>query len=87
MGLIIWLLVGLAAGYIAKRISPQQEKPGWLSSLVVGLIGSILGGLLFGIIGIKADSLVGSFLFALVGAVIFLFVYHKYLVDKIDLGI
>ncbi len=87
MGIIIWLLTGLAAGAVAKQITPQQEKPGWVSSLVVGLIGAMLGGFVFGLVGIKATSMIGGFLFALVGSVLFLFIYHRYLADKIDLGI
>ena len=87
MGLIIWLLTGLAAGAVAKQITPQEEKPGWVSSLVVGLIGAMLGGFVFGLVGIRATGLIGGFLFALAGSVLFLFIYHKYLADKIDLGI
>lgn len=87
MGLIIWLLTGLAAGAVAKQLTPQKEKPGWVSSLIVGLIGAMLGGFVFGLVGIKATSLLGGFIFAVVGSVLFLFIYHKYLSDKIDLGI
>ena len=87
MGIIIWLLTGLAAGALAKQLTPQKEKPGWISSLVVGLIGAMLGGFMFGLVGINATGLIGGFIFALVGSVVFLFIYHKYLADKIDLGI
>ena len=87
MGLIIWLLTGLAAGALAKQLTPQEEKPGWVSSLIVGLIGALLGGFMFGLVGIQTTSLIGSFLFALVGSIVFLFIYHRYLKDKIDLGI
>ncbi len=87
MGLITWLLVGLAAGAIAKRLSPQEERPGWVSSIIVGMIGSVLGGVVFGLVGITSSSLIGSLLFAVVGSLIFLFLYHRYLADKIDLGI
>ena len=87
MGLIVWLLTGLAAGAVAKQITPQEEKPGWVSSLIIGIAGALLGGFVFGIVGIKATSLVGGFIFALVGSVIFLFIYHWYLKDKLDLGI
>lgn len=87
MGLIVWLLTGLAAGALAKQLTPQEEKPGWVSSLIVGLIGALLGGFIFGLVGIQTTSLIGSFLFALVGSVIFLFIYHRYLKDKVDLGI
>jgi uncharacterized membrane protein YeaQ/YmgE (transglycosylase-associated protein family) len=87
MGLIVWLLIGLAAGAVAKQLTPQEEKAGWVSSLIIGIAGSLLGGFLFGLIGIRTNSLVGSFLFALVGSVLFLYIYHRYLKSKIDLGI
>lgn len=87
MGLIVWLLTGLAAGAVAKQITPQEEKPGWVSSLIIGIAGALLGGFVFGLVGIKATNLLGGFIFALVGSVIFLFLYHRYLKDKIDLGI
>jgi uncharacterized membrane protein YeaQ/YmgE (transglycosylase-associated protein family) len=87
MGWIVWLLTGLAAGALAKQLTPQEEKPGWVSSLIIGIAGALLGGLLFGILGIRTSTLVGSFVFALVGSVIFLFIYHRYLMDKFDLGI
>lgn len=87
MGLIVWLLTGLAAGALAKQLTPQEEKPGWVSSLIIGIAGALLGGFIFGIVGIRTSSLVGSFIFALIGSVIFLFIYHRYLKDKIDLGI
>jgi uncharacterized membrane protein YeaQ/YmgE (transglycosylase-associated protein family) len=87
MGLFIWLLTGLAAGALAKQITPQEEKPGWLSSLIIGIAGALLGGLLFGIVGIQSTTWIGSFIFALIGSVIFLYLYHRYLKNKIDLGI
>jgi len=87
MGLIVWLLTGLAAGALAKQITPQEEKPGWVSSLIIGIAGALLGGFLFGLVGIRSSSLIGSFLFALVGSIIFLFLYHRYLKSKIDIGI
>ncbi len=87
MSLIIWLVIGMAAGAVAKRITPQEEKATWVSSLIIGVIGSLLGGFLFGLIGISSSGLIGSFIFALVGSVIFLFIYHRYLKSKVDLGI
>ncbi len=41
MGLIAWLLIGLIAGAAAKMITPQKEKEGWISSLIIGIVGSI----------------------------------------------
>ena len=87
MSLIFWLLIGLAAGAIAKMVTPQEEKGGWVSSIVIGIIGSYVGKIVFGLVGLKATSILGGLIFAVVGAIIVLFVYHKYLADKLNLPI
>lgn len=84
MGFISWLLVGLIAGTLAKMITPQQEKGGWISSLVVGVIGSFVGGFLGGLIGISSTHFIGELLIAFVGAIFVLYIYHKYLAEKMN---
>lgn len=83
--MIYTLLLGLAAGALAKMITPQQEKGGWISSIIVGIIGSFVGRSLGGIIGLSGSGLIGSLLLATGGAVLVLFIYHRYLADKLDL--
>lgn len=88
--LLIWLAIGLAAGAIAKQVTPQQEKGGWISSIGIGIVGSIIGGFLAGIIGINrifGDGIIGSLIIATGGAILVLFIYHKYLADKWNLPI
>jgi len=85
MGLIYWLLIGLAAGALAKLITPQDEKGGWVSSIIIGIIGSFVGKLVFGLIGIQSYGLIGSIVIATLGAILVLFIYHKYLADKLNL--
>jgi uncharacterized membrane protein YeaQ/YmgE (transglycosylase-associated protein family) len=87
MGLIYWLLIGLAAGAIAKMITPQDEKGGWISSIIIGIIGSFVGGFLGRLIGIYSSGLLGSLIIATIGAILVLFIYHKYLADKLNLPI
>lgn len=90
MGLLLWLLVGLAAGAIAKIITPQDEKGGWVSSLVIGLIGSMVGGFLGRIIGITqmlGGTWLGSLIIATLGAILVLYIYHRYLKDKLNLPV
>lgn len=78
MGLVLWIIVGLAAGAIAKMITPQKEKEGWISSLVIGLAGSMLGGFVFGLLGVNFDSMIGSLICAVLGSLLVLFLYHKF---------
>lgn len=82
MGLLKWLLVGLIAGSLAKMITPQDEKGGWLSSLGIGIVGSIVGGLVAGLIGLNSYRLIGEIIIAFLGSVIVLFIYHKYFANK-----
>jgi uncharacterized membrane protein YeaQ/YmgE (transglycosylase-associated protein family) len=77
-----WLLVGLVAGSVAKMITPQDEKGGWLSSLGIGVVGSIAGGFVAGLFGISTHNIIGSLIVAIIGSLIVLYIYHKYLSDK-----
>ena len=74
-----WLLVGLIAGSVAKMITPQEEKGGWLSSLLIGVVGSIAGGFIAGLIGFSAHNILASLIVAIIGSLIVLYIYHKYL--------
>lgn len=88
MGAFIWwLLVGLAAGAIAKAITPQKEKGGWISSLIVGLLGSMVGGWLFDLIGFGVSGVIASVVAAVIGALVILFIYYKFLAEKLNLPI
>ena len=87
MGLIYWLLIGLAAGALAKLVTPQNETGGWISSLVIGIIGSFVGGFAGRLVDIQSSGLLGSLIIATVGAIIVLFIYHKYLADKLNIKV
>ena len=90
MNLIVWLLIGVGAGAVAKMLTPQKESSSWLSSLVVGIIGSYVGGIIATFSGLKfimGNGLMSSFIIATGGAFLVLWVYHKYLADKLNLPI
>lgn len=91
MSFIWFILVGLAAGTIAKMLTPQQEKGGWISTLIIGVIGAAVGGWIAGMIpGIRSLAdipLLGSLLTATGGAFLILWIYHKYLADKLNLPV
>ncbi|MEL7121359.1 MAG: GlsB/YeaQ/YmgE family stress response membrane protein [Bacteroidota bacterium] len=88
MGLIIWIAIGFAAGAIAKILTPQNEKGGWVSSIIIGIIGSMVGGFIanfFGLNYIFGRGIVGSLVIATGGSFLVLWVYHKFLADKLNL--
>ena len=81
MNLIAWVVLGLLAGAIAKAIVPGTQGGGWLSTLVLGVIGAFIGGslLLFfqtGSLALTAPglSIPGVFV-AVLGAIIAIFLY------------
>jgi uncharacterized membrane protein YeaQ/YmgE (transglycosylase-associated protein family) len=66
---IVWfLLIGLAAGWLAGQLM-KGGGFGVVGDIVVGVIGAILGGFLFGLLGLSATGLLGSLITATVGAV------------------
>lgn len=66
---IIWFLViGVAAGWLANQIMKGGGN-GLVGDLIVGVIGSILGGFLFALIGLSASGLIGSLITATAGAI------------------
>lgn len=71
IGLIIFLLIGAVAGWLAGVIM-KRDGFGLVGNIVVGIIGSLIGGWLFGLLGIGAGGLVGSIIAAVVGAIILL---------------
>ena len=70
--LILFLLIGLAAGWLAGQVM-RGGGFGVVGDLIVGVIGSFIGGWLFGHLGISIGGMFGSLITAFVGAVVLLF--------------
>lgn len=68
-----YLLIGLAAGWIANLIV-KGNGSGLIVNLVVGLIGGLLGGWIFSLFGVIAVGTVGSLLTSILGAVVLLWI-------------
>ena len=78
MSIIVWIIFGALAGWIASIIAGTDARQGALANIVVGIIGAFLGGWLMSLIGhtgVTGFNLY-SMLVAIGGAVVFLFVYR-----------
>jgi len=76
--LIVWLVIGAAAGYLAQRIMGGQSPGGLLGDLVLGILGAIVGGYGLSLLGIAGNGgLVSTFVVALVGALALIWVVRK----------
>ena len=73
MGLVLYLLIGAVAGWLAGTIM-KGGGFGLLGNIIVGVLGGVLGGSLFGLLGIGGGGLVGSLITAVVGAVVLLWI-------------
>jgi uncharacterized membrane protein YeaQ/YmgE (transglycosylase-associated protein family) len=77
MGLIAWIIMGVIVGAIAKAI--MKEGGGWLSTLVVGILGAVVGGWIGDILPFGSGRMqffsLWSWLLAILGAVLVLWVY------------
>jgi uncharacterized membrane protein YeaQ/YmgE (transglycosylase-associated protein family) len=73
---IVWtILLGLAAGIIAKFIYPGKERMGWIMTTLLGVAGSFVATYLGQWLKIYQPGQTAGFIGAIVGALILLFVY------------
>jgi uncharacterized membrane protein YeaQ/YmgE (transglycosylase-associated protein family) len=73
---IVWLVIGLIAGWLAGKIV-HGSGFGIVGDMVVGIIGAVIAGWLLPRIGIAAiagQPFINNVIFAAIGAVIFLVV-------------
>ncbi|MFC1799394.1 GlsB/YeaQ/YmgE family stress response membrane protein [Candidatus Eisenbacteria bacterium] len=73
MGIILYLLIGAVAGWLAGLIMKGRGF-GLFGNIIVGIIGGFIGGFLFGVLGFTSAGMIGSLVTALVGAVVLLFI-------------
>jgi uncharacterized membrane protein YeaQ/YmgE (transglycosylase-associated protein family) len=69
--LVYSALIGLAAGFVASRLT-KRGGLGWLGYLVVGVLGGLLGAFLFGLLGIGESNPLERLIGAILGAVLLL---------------
>nr|WP_302986563.1 GlsB/YeaQ/YmgE family stress response membrane protein [uncultured Alistipes sp.] len=73
MYFIWYLLLGLAAGWIANLIV-KGGSSGLPVNLIVGLVGGVLGGWLFSLIGLVPVGTLGSLVTAVIGSIVLLWI-------------
>ena len=78
MALIVWLIVGLIAGAVARLLVPGRDPMGLLGTLILGLVGSLIGGLVAVALTDRTidDFSAAGVLGSIIGAVAALLVYR-----------
>ena len=74
MSIILWLVIGAVAGWIAGNLM-KGGGFGILGNIIVGIVGAMIGGYAFDLLNIEASTnIIGSLITSVVGAVILLFI-------------
>ena len=79
ISLIIWIILGFLAGYLAKAIMPGPDGGGFILTTILGIVGAIVGGFVgrsvFDTNAGDSFSIMG-FIFAVIGALVVLAIYR-----------
>lgn len=75
LALILFLVMGLVVGLLARFVVPGRDPMGLIGTLVLGVVGSYVGGTLGSVVsGSELEVRPTTFFWSLVGAVIALLV-------------
>lgn len=69
--LLVWLVVGAVAGWLAGQIV-KGHGFGLVGNIIVGIVGAFLAGWLLPGLGLGLAGIVGSIVYAAIGAIILL---------------
>lgn len=73
LGIIMTLIVGGVAGWLASLVMNTDHQQGLLLNIVVGIIGAFVGSFVFGLLGLGVEgNILGNLVVATVGAIILL---------------
>jgi uncharacterized membrane protein YeaQ/YmgE (transglycosylase-associated protein family) len=76
---VVWIVVGLIAGILAKWVMPGPDPGGIVVTALIGIVGALIGGWVLAWLGLggSAGSLsLESILTATLGAIILLAIYR-----------
>jgi uncharacterized membrane protein YeaQ/YmgE (transglycosylase-associated protein family) len=78
MGIILWIIFGALAGWIASAIMGSRE--GLVMDIVIGIVGAVLGGWIMSLLGhggVSGFNLY-SFVVAIIGAVVLIAIVRAF---------
>lgn len=80
MNIILWIIFGALAGWIASKIMKTDAEQGAIANIIVGIVGALIGGWVAGaLLGLSYDTFsLGGLLVAIGGAVILLAVLRAF---------
>ena len=80
ISLIVWLVIGFIAGYLAKLIMPGPDGGGVIMTTILGIVGAVVGGFigraLFNTGAADNEFSLVGLIFAVIGAIVVLAIYR-----------
>ena len=79
--LIVWVIVGAVAGWLASIVMRTNGRQGLLQDIIVGVIGGVVGGFVFNALGVGGAVTgfnVTSIFVAFIGAIVLLVVLRAF---------
>lgn len=72
LNLILWIVLGGIAGWIASMVMGTNRQQGTLADIVLGILGAVVGGFLLNLVGFAGATGFNlySLIVAIVGAVV-----------------
>ena len=83
ISLLIWIVLGFLAGFIAKSVMPGPDAGGFVLTTILGIVGAVVGGFVGSLVGygpVSSFNNIGnslpSFIFSIIGAIVVLAIYR-----------
>ncbi len=83
ISLLIWLVLGFLAGYLAKLVLPGSDGGGVILTTILGIVGAVVGGFIGTFVGFPMVSnfnniggSIPSFISSIIGAIAVLIVFR-----------
>lgn len=79
MGIILWIVFGALAGWIASIFMNNDHNQGTVTDIILGIVGAVVGGFLMGLVGksgVNGFNLY-SLVVAVIGAIVVIFIGRK----------
>lgn len=83
ISLLVWLVLGFLAGYLAKLILPGADGGGVILTIILGVVGAVVGGVIGTFVGYpmvssfdNIGSSLPSFISSIIGAIVVLAIYR-----------
>ena len=81
MSILVWMILGLIAGGIAKAVMPGDGPGGILVTILIGIVGAVIGGFIWMFLtgtDSYGDLDIGGILIAVLGSLILLWGYRTF---------